>query len=95
MGDALKVSSEGLHVLAVRCDTAAAALTTAAAPTGGPSGQATTVAVDDGHALVHATMEAFAARATDTAAATRAAAMRYTDTDQDSKQNLAAVVRSI
>ncbi|MUL47948.1 hypothetical protein FZI85_11725 [Mycobacterium sp. CBMA293] len=94
MGDVLKVSSEGLHVLAARCDTAAAAVTTIP-PAPGPMHQATAAAVAIGYEALSAAGVALAGRATATGAKVRTAAAGYTSIDEGSAQDLAAVAGTI
>ncbi|CAM5742398.1 hypothetical protein MAUB1S_01512 [Mycolicibacterium aubagnense] len=94
MGDVLKVSSEGLHVLAARCDTAAAAMTTTP-PISGPMHQATAVAIAAGYVAISTAGAALAGRATGTGSKVRAAAAAYTGTDEGSAHDLAAVAGTI
>ncbi|WP_131806356.1 hypothetical protein [Mycobacteroides abscessus] len=95
MGEHIAVDAYGLHVLAARCDSSAAALASPPASQGGPPDQATSVAVSEIHQLVGQVQAAFATRCANTALAVRTAAAKYTETDEDSRQELADVGDSV
>jgi hypothetical protein len=96
MGETVRVSDDGLHDLADRCDEAARALADGGVSVAaGPSFQATTAAIRDGQALVRAAAGVFAARASVTGSKLRAAAAVYTRTDAASSDQLAAVSQTI
>ncbi|CAM5681219.1 type VII secretion target [Mycolicibacterium aubagnense] len=89
MGGSIKVDGDGLNTLAGQCDTAAAALTGAPRPAAaGALHQATTAAVEHGHALVQAAAAALAGRATSTGTKLRTAATTYASTDAGSGQQI-------
>lgn len=93
MGEQIAVDSAGLLSHAGVCDAAAAAVPTLAPPAAGHLTQATTAAVERGHALA----EAFAAQLTGLATATgttlRAAAGVYVSTDGDNAQSISSTVQ--
>lgn len=94
MADAVKVDAEGLHTHAAVCDTASAALTTAATPAAtGTVHQATTAAVTRGNALVQTAAATLAGRATSTGDKLRAAAGNYSTTDGGSAQAITTTVQ--
>lgn len=96
MGVTVRVSDDGLHDLAGRCDEAALALAGSGIPiAAGPTFQATTAAISHGQALVRATAGALAARASGTGSKLRAAAVTYTGTDAANSDQLAAVGQTI
>lgn len=92
MANVVQVDAAGLHAHAAVCDTAAAALSGAAAPAAaGHLTQPSAAAVAHGNALVQAAVGKLAGRATSTGETLRTAAVNYTTTDGDSGQSIAAV----
>lgn len=94
MADAIKVDAAGLHAHAAVCDTASAALTTAATPAAtGTVHQPTTAAVTHGNALVQAAATTLAGRATSTGDKLRTAAGNYATTDGGSAEAITTTVQ--
>jgi hypothetical protein len=92
----LRADTDGLGVLADRCEALAGALSSSVAPSVPPlSGQATSAAVNRVHSNVGATATALAARTDMTAAKLTAAAAAYTHQDTSSASDLDAAAESV
>jgi hypothetical protein len=89
VGDAIRVSNDGLRVLAAQCDAAAEALSSSAAPAvPGPPCQATAVATTCGYTHLESAAAVLARRVATTGAKLRAAGTIYVDGDEASADQI-------
>ncbi|MEZ0350835.1 hypothetical protein [Mycobacterium sp. pR1184] len=96
MADVLRVSDEGLRVLAAHCETVSAELVAAAPlPKVGLPIQATSGAVGAAHAAVTGVIAALAQRAQTSAVKSAMTGAEFAMTDTDGAQQAAAIAASI
>ena len=93
MGEHIAVDSAGLLSHAGVCDTAASVMPVPAPSAAGHLTQATTAAVEHGHALIDAVAAQLAGRATATGTTLRAAAGEYVGTDRGNAQAINTTVQ--